>query len=69
MWWWIEPLFYTGILGMCIGALISIIFHDCESDILDYIALALASPILLSIVSFVAWILWCVIKAIWLPYF
>lgn len=69
MWWWIEPLFYTGMVGFCISGIISIIFHDCESDIVAYIALALLTPLLLSIVSVVIWFLWWVLYSIWAPYF
>ena len=69
MWWWIEPLFYTGMLGFCISGIIAVIFHNNKNDIVIYIVLALLMPLLLSIVSIVIWFLWWVLYSIWAPYF
>lgn len=69
MWWWIEPLFYSGVVGFCISGLIAVIFHNNKSDIVVYVILSLLTPLLLSIVSAVIWFLWWVFYSIWLPYF
>lgn len=68
MWWWIEPLFKTGLICMLIGAIISIVFHDIESNILTYIAIILILPFGISVCASIIWVLIEVFKEIWCPY-
>ena len=56
MWWWIEPLFKTGVVCLFIGGIISVVFHEIESDILTCIAIILILPLIE------------VFKEIWIPY-
>lgn len=68
MWWWIEPLFKTGLICILIDAIIFIVFHDIESNILNYITVVLILPWGISVCASIIWFLIEVFKKIWCPY-
>lgn len=68
MWWWIEPLFKTGVVCLFIGGIISVVFHEIESDILTCIAVILILPLGISVCASIIWFLTEIFKEIWIPY-
>ena len=68
MWWWIEPLFKTGVVCLFIGGIISAVFHEIESDILTCIVIILILPLGVSVCASIIWFLIEIFKEIWIPY-
>lgn len=68
MWWWIKPLFKTGLICALIDVIIFAVLHNVKNNILVYIAFVLILPLGMSVCASIVWLLIEVFKEIWCPY-
>ena len=68
MWWWIEPLFKTGLICIFIDAIFVAVFNKVENSVLYCITVVLILPLGISICASIIWILIEIFKEIWRPY-
>ena len=68
-WWWIEPLFLTGLVCLFLDCLLVYAALDSDSKVLEAIAIALFVPFAIWVLSIITWGLCYVFWIIWEPYF
>ena len=68
MWWWIEPLFKTGLICILIDAIFTAIFGEVKSNVINYIAIILILPLGISVCASIIWFLTEIFEKIWCPY-
>lgn len=75
MWWWIEPLFNTGLLTVLFGALAMWASTKADDngyekfgDALEIVAIILCIPLIVAILAFAANLISSIFIAIWKPY-
>lgn len=68
-WWWLEPLWYTGFVGLLLAGAICLLTGDYYNKVLEVICIVLVVPFALSVLSTVIWVLCFVFWFIWHPYF
>ena len=68
LWWWVEPLFKTGIVTLVIACFAAWIGHDC-GDWLFWICVILMLPLAVCFMSVVVWFFINLFLHIWQPYF
>lgn len=68
MWWWIEPLFKTGLICVFIDAILIAVFNEVENNVLYCIEVVLILPLGISICASIIWFLIEIFKEIWCPY-
>jgi hypothetical protein len=65
--WWIRPLFLTGLALVAIAYFLALLFPD--SKICERLVVILSVPFFVSIVSAVVYGLVLILSTIWSPYF
>lgn len=68
MWWWIEPLFKTGLICILIDAIFTAIFSKVKSNVIDCIVIILILPFGISVCASIIWVLTEIFEKIWCPY-
>ncbi len=71
LWWWVEPLFYSGFILAVIALIICHLWIDSETfgNFIAILSTILILPLVISIVTAVVWIFYSTMHAIWAPYF
>lgn len=67
VWWWIEPLFITGLVTTALAVLIGSMFQF--NDVSTAIAIILILPLIVSGVAAFLWFLANIFVLTWSPYF
>lgn len=71
MWWWVEPMFYTGEVFLVIAFIIDFITYkiaDSDSCWPFIVTCILLLPLIISSIGAIAYFLWSVLKHIWTPF-
>ena len=68
LWWWVEPLFKTGVVTLVIAGFAAWIWHD-SGDWLFWTCVILVLPSAVCAVAVVVWFFVNVFLYIWQPYF
>lgn len=69
LWWWIEPLGMTGLIGLFLAVVLFAMFSECNSRVVQIIFVILLIPFLLAVLGIVAYGFHYVLWLIWHPYF
>lgn len=69
LWWWIEPLFMTGLFMLLAAFIVMLLAWDSNNDVWSWIVGILILPFVVSVVALITfgvlWVFWY----IWHPYF
>lgn len=68
VWWWIKPLFNTGLVCVVLAALWAFTFRESEKKWPVYVLVTLLLPLIISFIATVLCILVNVFISIWSPY-
>lgn len=71
MWWWVEPIIYTGWVFLAIASIFGYITYqisDSDSYWPFIVTCILLLPLAIGGIGAIAYILWSVLKHIWTPF-
>ena len=69
LWWWVEPLFETGLILFLFAGIIAFVTLESGTDVWFWIVVILLLPLFIAIAATIIWgVLW-VFRFIWAPYF
>lgn len=71
MWWWVEPMIYTGIVFLVIASILGCIIYqigDSDSSWPFIVTCILLLPLVIGGIGATTYFLWSVLKHIWTPF-
>ena len=71
LWWWIDPLFGSSLVWMCIWASIAGLLYkiDDGNEKVPWTIMIAIIPLVLTFLAIIAWLIAYVFWSIWSPYF
>lgn len=69
LWWWVEPLFETGLILFLFAGIIAFVTLESGTDVWFWIVVILLLPLFIAIAATIIWLVSRVFRFIWAPYF